>query len=68
MNAHDHAGEIGTGLVKLAPPAYIAGTSIMGVVDWQLWVYVLTFIYLAMQIGQFVYEKWVKPCRGSRRR
>ena len=66
MSHHDHATEIGTGLIKLTPPAYVAGTSIMGVVDWQLWVYVLTVIYVLMQMGQHVYDKWYKPWKASR--
>jgi hypothetical protein len=67
MNHHDHAQEIGNGLIKLAPPVYVAGTSIMGVVDWQLWVYVLTFFYILMQMGQFAWEKWIKPNVRRRR-
>ncbi len=63
MEHANHANEIGTGIVKLAPPVYVAGTSIMGVIDWQMWVYVVTLIYLIMQVIQFVYEKWIKPWR-----
>ena len=61
MNTQDHATEIGTGIVKLAPPVYVAGTSVMGVIDWQLWVYVLTAIYLVMQISAHAYKNWVMP-------
>jgi hypothetical protein len=67
MNHHEHAPEFATGLLKIAPPAYVAGTSIMGLVDWQMWVYVATFIYILMQMGQHVWEKWVKPWRKGRR-
>lgn len=63
MEHANHANEIGTGIVKLAPPVYVAGTSISGLIDWQSWVYVVTLIYLLMQIAQFVYEKWIKPWR-----
>ena len=63
MEHANHANEIGTGIVKLAPPVYVAGTSLMGVIDWQMWVYVVTLIYLIMQVIQFVYEKWIKPWR-----
>ena len=63
MEHANHANEIGTGIVKLAPPVYVAGTSITGMIDWQTWVYVATFFYIVAQFGQFAYEKWIKPWR-----
>ena len=68
VNHTDHAHEIGTGIVKLAPPIYVAGTSFMGLIDWQMWVYVLTAVYLVMQMIKFVYDNWIKPWKKKRGR
>jgi hypothetical protein len=68
MNTHEHAGELGVGAIKILPPAYVAGTSALGLIEWQLWVYVLTALFLAMQIVQFIWEKWIKPWRKRAKR
>ena len=67
MNTHEHATEISTGLIKIAPPVYVAGTSITGMIDWQMWVYIVTFFYVCAQFGQFAWEKWIKPNVKRRR-
>ena len=69
MNHHEHAPEILTASTKVVNgvSVYVAGTSILGLVDWQLWVYALTAVFLVMQMGQFVWEKWIKPNVKRRR-
>lgn len=50
-------------IIKNIPSVGVAGTSLLGVINWQDWVYVATFIWIVMQAGQFAYDKWIKPWR-----
>lgn len=42
--------------VKAAPPFTVAGLALCGV-PLQDWVFILTLIYLALQIGYFIFSK-----------
>lgn len=44
--------------VKAAPPFTVAGLALCGV-PLQDWVFILTLVYLALQIGYFVFTKIV---------
>jgi hypothetical protein len=37
--------------MKGAPPATVAATTLIGLIDWQVWVLILTALYLLLQIG-----------------
>ena len=60
---HQHTPEILATSTKVVNgvSVYVAGTSILGIVDWQLWVYVLTAIFISVQMVTFIYKHWVKP-------
>ena len=51
MNEHSLASDLASEAAKGAPPVAVAGTYIVGIVDWQTWVLILTAIYVLMQIG-----------------
>lgn len=68
MNATEHAQEAakehlaaGT-LVKIAPAGAVVGADVMGIALPDL-VYILTAIFLSLQIGHLVW-KWRKEARG----
>lgn len=44
---------------KASPPIVVTGLAIAGV-SLQEWVYVLTIVYLILQIGHFVWSKFFK--------
>ena len=48
---HDFAQEA----VKGAPPVLVSASSLVGVIDWQTWVLVLTAFYVVLQI---IYLGW----------
>jgi hypothetical protein len=64
MNATEHAqGHLAAGtLVKVAPAGAVVGADFMGVPLPDL-VYILTAIFLSLQIGHLVW-KWRKEARG----
>ena len=52
LTAHhqtDHATEVSMAAAKAAPPVVVAGATLMGY-SLQEWVYILTIIYLLLQI------------------
>lgn len=54
--------------IKMAPPVGVTALSVVGGLTLQEWVYVLTAIYTALMIVNFVYEKWIKPWLTKRRK
>ena len=50
MRAHDFPQEFMTEAAKGAPPVAVAAATIMGAVDWQMWVLILTAAYVVLQI------------------
>lgn len=50
--------------LKGAPPVAVAATTLAGAVDWQTWVFILTAIYILMQIGWLAW-KFVDRFRGK---
>ena len=51
MHDKTFATEFATEALKGTPPASVAATTLLGLVDWQTWVLVLTALYLLLQIG-----------------
>lgn len=58
--ATDFAHEV----TKAAPPATVAATTLIGLIDWQVWVLILTALYLVLQIGWLGW-KMVDRARGK---
>ncbi len=50
MKAHDFPQEFASEAIKGTPPVAVTAASLSGIVDWSSWVYVLTALYLALQI------------------
>lgn len=50
--------------MKGAPPATVAATTLIGLIDWQVWVLILTALYLLLQIG-WIGWKMVDRARGK---
>lgn len=50
--------------LKSSPPVAIGGLTLGGV-TFQDWVYILTIIYLIMQIGWFAYSKFIKTAPAN---
>lgn len=53
--------ELMTEAAKGLPPATIAATSVLGLVDWPTWVAILTVVYLLLQITALLWkmaDKW----------
>lgn len=47
---HKFSSELATEAAKGAPPVAVAAASIAGAVDWQTWVFILTAMYVLLQI------------------
>lgn len=58
MQKHDVIAEV----VKSAPPLTVTSLTLAGV-SLQEWVYVLTLIWLSMQISGWLYDKWKRRKR-----
>lgn len=61
------AHDIGVEAVKIAPPAFVTATSMLGGVSWSDAAYALTAVYTLLMISQHIWEKWVKPWRKAKR-
>ena len=59
MQTHslEHAQEASVMAVKAAPPVVVAGATLFGV-PLQEWVYILTIIYLVLQIAALLLKCW----------
>jgi hypothetical protein len=62
------AHDLGIEAVKIAPPAFVTASSIMGSISWSDAAYALTAIYTALMISQHIWEKWIKPWKVKRGR
>lgn len=70
-----HAQEVGTGAasavgamaIKSAPPVAVTGLSLAGV-PLQDWVYIATLVWISIQAAVFLWDRFVKPRRKSKRR
>lgn len=51
MSDKSFATEFVSEAIKGTPPATVAATSLIGLVDWQVWVLILTALYLLLQIA-----------------
>lgn len=47
---------VDTGL-KVAPPVLVSGGHFLGI-TWEQWVYIATFVYTVLQIGDWCYSKY----------
>jgi hypothetical protein len=65
MTDHQFATDFATEAAKGTPPVLVAGSAMMGAVDWQTWVFILTAIYLLMQIIWLGW-KFVQKARGEK--
>lgn len=69
-----NAGEVGTGAasavggiaVKSAPPVAVSGLSLAGV-QMQDWVYIATLLWIAIQAGVFLWDRFGKKRRTTSR-
>lgn len=50
MTDHSFSTEFGIEAIKGTPPVAIAATTMAGAIDWQTWVFVLTAMYVLLQI------------------
>lgn len=58
MKAQDLPREFATEAAKGFPPVAVTATSITGTIDWQTSVYVLTAMYLLLQIIWLLWKAW----------
>jgi hypothetical protein len=58
MSDKSFAADFAAEAAKGTPPVTVAATSITGWVDWDLWVYVLTALFLLMQIALLGWKLW----------
>lgn len=56
--------EIAIGAAKASPPITVVGLALGGV-SLQDWVFILTIIYLILQIGWLVYSKLIRGKRDA---
>jgi hypothetical protein len=59
-SGNEVAGEI----TKAAPPVSVAGLSLAGI-HLQDWVFILTIIYTLLQMGYFIYSKFIKGVKDG---
>ena len=68
MNRDTIPGEIAASAaaaVKTAPPVAVTGLSLLGM-QMSDWVYVVTLVWLLIQIGSWAYDRFIKPRRRGR--
>lgn len=65
MYEHDFTTDFASEAAKGAPPAVVATTAMIGAIDWQSWVFILTALYLVMQIAWLGW-KFVDRARGKK--
>lgn len=54
---------LGVLAAKAAPPVGVLAGAAAGI-DWQKWVWVVTFFYVALQAGLLVWDRLIKPHIG----
>lgn len=54
--------EIATEAATKLPPLTVVGVSFMGF-NLQQWVYIVTLIWVGLQIGHFIWTKFIRPLK-----
>lgn len=65
MSGQSLASSFATEAAKGTPPVLIAASQVVGAVDWQPWVLLLTLLYLLMQMGWLAW-KFVDKALGKK--
>lgn len=65
MDERTFSTEFASEALKGTPPVAVAASTIAGMIDWQSWVFILTALYLVMQIF-FLGWKLVDKARGKK--
>lgn len=58
MSNHNISSDVATEAMKGVPPVAVAAASVVGAVDWQSWVLILTVVYLLMQMAYLAAKSW----------
>lgn len=51
---------LGSVAAKASPPIGVLAGAAAGI-DWQKWVWVVTFLYIGLQLGLLIWDRIVKP-------
>ena len=57
---------LGVMAAKATPPVGVLAGAAVGI-DWQKWVWVATFFWVALQTGLLIWDRLIKPHLGPRK-
>lgn len=64
MSLSTTTGELAGEITKAAPPVSVTGLTLMGV-SLNEWVLMMTLLYTVLQIGWFVYSKFIRKVKDA---